>query len=60
MKKTKQIGLNAKKYGAKIIDRPIKLATSTALSDQAVLHTIKSIENQIKFDHVLYLQATCP
>ena len=56
----KEIAVNAKKYGAKIIDRPINLATSTALSDQAVLHAIKSIENQIKFDHVLYLQATCP
>jgi N-acylneuraminate cytidylyltransferase len=56
----KKIALNAKKYGAKIIDRPINLATSTASSDLAVLHGIKSIENQIKFDHVLYLQVTCP
>jgi len=56
----KKIALNAKKYGAKIINRPKKLATSTALSDLAVLHAIKSIENKIKFDHVVYLQATCP
>ncbi len=56
----KKIALNAKKYGAKIIDRPKKLATSTALSDLAILHAIKSMENKIVFDHVVYLQATCP
>ncbi len=57
---SKKIALSAKKYGAKIIDRPKKLATNTASSDSAVLHAIKLIERENKFDHVVYLQATCP
>ena len=39
----KKIAFNAKKYGAKIINRPKNLANNTILPDAAVLHAIKEI-----------------
>lgn len=56
----KVIAAKAKKYGAKIISRPKKLANDIILPDAAVLHAIKKIEKNINFNHVIFLQPTSP
>jgi len=56
----KKIAFNAKKYGAKIINRPKNLANNTILPDAAVLHAIKEIEKNVNFNHVVFLQPTSP
>lgn len=50
----------SRKYGAKIIKRPKKLANSTILPDAAVVHAINQIEKKIKFNNVVFLQPTSP
>ena len=50
----------SKKYGAKIIRRPKKLANDKIISDFAVLHAIKIIEKNYDFEHVVFLQPTSP
>jgi N-acylneuraminate cytidylyltransferase len=50
----------AKKYGAKIIIRPKKLATDKATSDKAWEHAIKFISKFNKIDYVVGIQPTSP
>lgn len=50
----------SRKYGAKIIWRPIELATDTSSSESALLHAIGQIEKIHKVDVVIFLQATSP
>ena len=47
----------AKRYGAEILKRPDSLATDTATSFDAILHTI---ENSEAYDFTVLLQATSP
>lgn len=57
-----KIGKISKYYGAEIIDRPKKLATDTATSESALIHSIKYIDKilRYKFDIIVFLQATSP
>jgi len=52
----------SRKYGAKVIDRPAELASSTAKSEDALIHAIGVIEKEhnIEIDTVVFLQATSP
>lgn len=50
----------SRKYGAKIIKRPKKLANNTILPDAAVVHAINQIEKKTKFNNVVFLQPTSP
>ena len=45
-------------YGAKTIKRPDNLSTDEATSESALLHTIKSLDNE--YDYIVFLQATSP
>ena len=56
----KKIASISKKYGAKIINRPSKLANSIILPDAAVVHAINKIEKKNNFNHVVFLQPTYP
>lgn len=57
----KKISLIAKKYGAKIINRPKVLASDTSSSESALRHAVEEIEKLgIKIDLVVFLQATSP
>ena len=57
----KKISLIAKKYGAKIINRPKILARDTSSSESALKHAVEEIEKLgIKIDLVVFLQATSP
>lgn len=57
----KQIAKIAKIYGAKIIERPMALATDTATTLSVIQHAIKELESLgVDFDTVVLLQATCP
>lgn len=57
----KTIAAVAAKYGAKLIERPKKLASDTATTLAALKHAIKNLErNGVNFDTVVLLQATCP
>ena len=52
----------SKKLGAEIIFRPKKLCNDVVMSDYAVVHAIKYIENNLKykFDYIVFLQPTTP
>lgn len=52
----------AKKFGAKGIKRPPALATDTASSETALIHTLDIVEkeNNRKIDLIVFLQATSP
>lgn len=50
----------ARQYGAKVIRRPVELASDTASSEEAILHAVKEIEKFEDFDTVIFLQATSP
>jgi N-acylneuraminate cytidylyltransferase len=50
----------SRKYGAKVIYRPKKLATAKSSSEKALVHAIKKIENFVPIDIVVFLQATSP
>lgn len=45
-------------YGAKVIDRPPKLATDTASTEHVMLHAAKYLKND--FDYMILLQPTSP
>tara|TARA_Y100001970_G_scaffold157466_1_gene192603 strand:- start:3106 stop:3753 length:648 start_codon:yes stop_codon:yes gene_type:complete len=47
----------AKKYGAKVLNRPENLATDDTSSESVLLHFIKEVDD---FDILIFLQATCP
>ena len=47
----------ATSYGAKVIKRPVEIATDNATSESALLHFAKEIRN---FDILVFIQATCP
>ncbi len=47
----------AKKYGAKVLNRPENIATDDASSESVLLHFIKEVDD---FDILIFLQATCP
>jgi N-acylneuraminate cytidylyltransferase len=47
----------AKKYGAKVLNRPENLATDDATSESVLLHFIEEVDD---FDILIFLQATCP
>ncbi|NQT81279.1 MAG: acylneuraminate cytidylyltransferase family protein [Candidatus Aminicenantes bacterium] len=52
----------SKESGAKIIKRPIKMATDTSRAEEALLHAINHIHklSKEKIDIVIFLQATSP
>ena len=52
----------AKKYGAEIIKRPKKISGDKSSSDEAIIHSIKYIQEKLnyKFDIVVFLQPTTP
>ena len=57
-KKIKEISLKA---GAKVIDRPNKLASDTASSESAILHGIKHLQKKkINPEYLVFLQCTSP
>jgi CMP-N,N'-diacetyllegionaminic acid synthase len=57
----KQILDTAEQYGALPIERPPELSTDTASSESALKHAIDHLlENNIKIDAVVFLQATSP
>ncbi len=47
----------AKKYGAKVLNRPENIATDDTASESVLLHFIKEVDH---FDILIFLQATCP
>ena len=47
----------AKKYGAKVLNRPENIATDDTSSESVLLHFIKEVDD---FDILIFLQATCP
>jgi len=57
-----EIAATSRKYGAEVIQRPARLATDTARSEEALLHAIDNIEqeNGRNVDIVVFLQATSP
>lgn len=57
----KEIAKVAKKFGAKVIDRPKELATDSAATLPVLQHAVKTLEERgLEFDTVVLLQATCP
>lgn len=56
----KEIADVSHKYGARIIWRPVELATDTSSSESALLHAIDEIEKIHKVAVVVFLQATSP
>jgi len=56
----KEIADVSHKYGARIIWRPVELATDTSSSESALLHAIDEIEKIHKIDVVVFLQTTSP
>jgi len=50
----------SKKYGANIILRPKKLATATATSDSAWIHSVKEIKKKFNIDIIIGVQPTSP
>lgn len=56
----KEIADVSHKYDARIIWRPIELATDTSSSESALMHAIYEIEKIHKVDVVVFLQATSP
>ena len=58
----RKIASVSKKFGAEVIIRPKKLASDTIMSDFAVVHAIKYIKNNLRydFDYVVFLQPTTP
>lgn len=50
----------AKKYGAKIIKRPLELSSDICSSESALLHAIETVEKNEEFEICLFLQATSP
>ena len=59
-----EIADTARRFGARIIERPAELATDTASSEDALIHAIDYIEKQdsqgATVDGVVFLQATSP
>lgn len=56
-----EIAAVAKHYGAKVIERPADLSTSTAPTEPALLHAVDVIEkDNDKIDFIVLLQATSP
>ncbi len=57
-----KIGNISKKFGAEVIKRPKNLCNDIIMPDYAVIHAIKYIEKQLKydFDYVVFLQPTSP
>ena len=57
-----KIASTSRKFGAEVIIRPKKLASDTIMSDFAIIHAIKYIKNNLKydFDYVVFLQPTTP
>ncbi len=53
-----EIAKVSKQYGAKIIDRPAKLANDTATTESAINHALNTID--IQPDIIVLLQATSP
>ena len=47
----------AKKYGAKVLNRPENIATDDTSSESVLLHFIEEVDD---FDILIFLQATCP
>ena len=54
-KEIKEIALT---YGAKIIDRPVELASDTSSTESVLLHSAKFLGNY--FDYIVLLQPTSP
>jgi len=52
----KEIAAVAVKYGAKVIERPLELATDKAKSEEALLHFAENVD----FDILVFLQCTSP
>ena len=49
----------AKEYGAEVIERPLELASDTATSESALLHTLDLVEAQgFRADLIVFLQCT--
>ncbi len=56
-----EIATVASEYGAEVIDRPSTLATDTASSESALLHTLETLEQEgILPKIVVFLQCTSP
>ena len=47
----------ARKYGAKVLNRPENISTDDTPSESVLLHFIKEVDD---FDILIFLQATCP
>ena len=58
----KEIAKESKKYGAKIILRPKKIAQSSSRIEDSILHAISVIENKYNqsLDNIILLQPTSP
>jgi len=52
----------ALRYGAKVIDRPVKLSTDEAISEDAIIHGLQHLGNNlsINYDICVFIQATSP
>ncbi len=53
-----EIANEARRYGAKVIDRPAKHATDKASSEAVLLHALKKLGNDV--DTLVFLQCTSP
>ena len=50
----------AKKFKINFIKRPKNLCTDSSSSESGLIHAIKIVEKEKKFDHVIFLQVTSP
>lgn len=50
----------AKKNNANIIKRPKNISNSKSISEDAIIHAIKTIQRKFKIDHILFPQVTSP
>jgi len=53
-----EIKMISMKYGAKVINRPLELATDTSSTESVLLHASKELNNN--FDYMVLLQPTSP
>ncbi len=53
-----EIKMISMKYGAKVINRPLELATDTCSTESVLLHASKELNNN--FDYMVLLQPTSP
>lgn len=52
----------ANRYGAEVVFRPLEIASDTATSESALLHTLEYLQQTENYqpDLVVFLQCTCP